>query len=409
MRNILAKFRYYFQSIWTNRLRVLLTVFMMATGICCLVGMVTTMEGLESTVEGVFEAQSSTVFRLVAQEPSSLFRDRGKRRGGRALRYDETKRFVDEMGKYSDVFASLKAYGADVPLVNLENTQILPGKYSILGGDEKTLLVESVSLIQGRNFSIQEVRTGRKVILIGEGVRDGLFVENNVVGKVIRVQNKDCTIIGVLSSEGAETDVHNTVVMPFLVAKTLQTKLNYSASVLVSEKNKLEELMRKAALVMREIRRDRPGKEDSFGLVSKDMYLSKFRQLMGYISIGVGSISFITLLCASVGLANIMLVYVKERVREIGLRKAVGATPTMIRNQFLVEAIIICQMGGILGIFMGFLCGMITTNLIDIPFFLPWKSILLGIGLSFLVGCLSGYFPAYLASRQDPISSLRHE
>jgi putative ABC transport system permease protein len=162
--------------------------------------------------------------------------------------------------------------------------------------------------------------------------------------------------------------------------------------------------------LMRAIRRDPVKQEASFEIVTNRSLAERLGDITGYLKVGGFTIGFITLLGASIGLMNIMLVSVTERTREIGVRKALGATPLKIRQQFLIEAIVICQMGGVGGIILGILIGNLTSGLISGGgFVIPWVWILFGVGVGMFIGILSGYLPAYKASKLDPIESLRFE
>jgi putative ABC transport system permease protein len=161
---------------------------------------------------------------------------------------------------------------------------------------------------------------------------------------------------------------------------------------------------------MRLIRRDAPGQPESFEIKASESLASRLDNIASYLRIGGGVVGFITLLGASIGLMNIMMVSVTERTREIGIRKALGATPLRIRQQFLIEAIVICLLGGIAGVIFGLLVGNLLSSLISSGgFVVPWLWIVVGLVVCVVVGLLSGYYPAYRASRLDPIESLRFE
>jgi putative ABC transport system permease protein len=138
--------------------------------------------------------------------------------------------------------------------------------------------------------------------------------------------------------------------------------------------------------------------------------LKSLNDISGYLKIGGSLVGFITLLGASIGLMNIMMVSVTERTREIGVRKALGATKRQIRQQFLVEAIVVCLLGGVLGVILGVLMGNGIAKLIgEGAFFVPWLWVIVGLIVCIVVGLISGYYPAYKASKLDPIESLRYE
>jgi putative ABC transport system permease protein len=165
-----------------------------------------------------------------------------------------------------------------------------------------------------------------------------------------------------------------------------------------------------ATSLMRKIRRDPIGEEESFEISANKTLEEELEELTSYLRIGGFSIGFITLVGASIGLMNIMLVSVTERTREIGIRKAIGATPRKIRLQFLIEAILICIMGGAGGVIIGLSIGNVIANIIKAGNFVaPWEWVFMGFVVCLVVGLVSGYYPAYKASRLDPIDALRYE
>jgi len=161
--------------------------------------------------------------------------------------------------------------------------------------------------------------------------------------------------------------------------------------------------------IFRIIRKDKIKKEASFEVSKSDSFANLFLENMAFVRIAAIAIAIITLLGSAIGLMNMMLVSVTERTREIGVRKAIGASSSTIRMQFLIEAIVICQFGGILGIILGIIFGNIVGSFVGGEFIIPWAWMILGVFLCLVVGLLSGIYPAYKASKLDPIESLRYE
>ena len=189
-----------------------------------------------------------------------------------------------------------------------------------------------------------------------------------------------------------------------------EKNFGYEVAVSVSDPKQMSNAMEMSRGLMRNVRQDKLGEPDSFHIKASVSLAERMRSMTSYLKIGGFVIGFVTLIGASIGLMNIMLVSVTERTREIGIRKALGATPLRIRQQFLIEAIVICQMGGIGGMVFGILIGNLTSSLIfDAEFVIPWTWMIMSVTLGIAVGLISGYVPAYKASRLNPIDSLRFE
>jgi putative ABC transport system permease protein len=211
---------------------------------------------------------------------------------------------------------------------------------------------------------------------------------------------------------GGDTYADRTVFIPIKNAIRIANRgyLDYRITVSVKDPTKMEYAVGEATSLMRKIRRDRIGAEESFEVSVNKTLEEELKELTSYLRIGGFSIGFITLVGASIGLMNIMLVSVTERTREIGVRKAIGATPKKIRLQFLIEAILICIMGGIAGVMIGLSIGNVIANIIKAGNFVaPWVWVAMGFVVCLIVGLISGYYPAYKASRLDPIDALRYE
>jgi putative ABC transport system permease protein len=203
------------------------------------------------------------------------------------------------------------------------------------------------------------------------------------------------------------------MIIPIIVANQLASGvgLNYRLNVGIADPNQMDFAMGEATGIMRKIRRDEIGKVNSFEIEKSESLAQEMESITSGLRMGGFGVGFITLLGASIALMNIMLVSVTERTREVGVRKALGATPLRIRQQFVIEAIVVCVLGGLVGVLLGISLGNVLSRFvfkID-AFVMPWLWIMIGMIVCIAVGLFSGYYPAHKASKLDPIDSLRFE
>lgn len=402
------------RSIKGNLLRTILTAAIIAFGITALVGILTTIDGMQSSVDNSFAGLGANSFDIKVE------RRRGRRAGVNEkvqppLRYVEAK-------KYKQIFTE-KVSGATVSLY-AEVTGIAELKFgsnktnpntAVVGVDDNYLDIKGYVLQAGRNFNATDLELNSNGIVIGNELATQLFPKESPLNKSVQMLGQRFNVIGVLEKKGSLTggDDDRVALVTLETGRALaaQRTQTFEITTSVPKVNDMEFIIGEATSIMRRVRGDQLGAAESFTVERSDALAKDFEDITGYLRIGGFGISFITLLGASIALMNIMMVSVTERTREIGVRKAIGASPAKIRFQFLIEAVVICIMGGVGGIILGITVGNIVSNLIseDSSFIIPWGWMLLGIIVCVTVGLLSGFYPAYKASKLDPIESLRYE
>ncbi len=286
---------------------------------------------------------------------------------------------------------------------------------NVQGVNEEYLPIKGLELQKGRGLSQIEVRYGTNVAIIGHKLYNTLFKNNeDPINSKISILGTQFKVIGVVEEKGqlAEDNYDNMVIIPIRLANQMAKGrgLDYELTVGVSDANQIEYAMGEATGLMRSIRRDELGQENSFELERSETLAQNMESITSGLRMGGFGVGFITLLGASIALMNIMLVSVTERTREVGVRKALGATPLRIRQQFVIEAIVVCLLGGIAGVILGVLIGNGISRLMNIKIFVvPWMWMFIGMVVCVAVGLISGYYPAHKASKLDPIESLRFE
>ena len=242
-----------------------------------------------------------------------------------------------------------------------------------------------------------------------------MFQENpeKAVGKDIFINSDKYKVIGALKSKGSASggSSDRRVFIPLYNSKVLYGYADkaYNLTVAVSAQNDMEEAINHAIGTMRKSRKLKVSEENDFEIRKSDGILNQLKDMTSTLRWSTVVIAMLTLLGASIGLMNIMLVSVTERTKEIGIRKALGATRRNILLQFLIEAIVICLLGGVVGVSLGILMGFGVSTMVDGRFFIPWNWMILGFSVCIVVGLVSGLYPALKASRLDPIEALRYE
>jgi putative ABC transport system permease protein len=399
------------QSIKSNRLRTMLTALIIAIGLSALVGILTTLDAVKTSMTNAFSSMGANSFTIRNRGTGIRIGGQGKRpKPFKAIRYEDAVNFKDSLKTPATVAVSVFASGGST----IKNGSLKTNpNINVQGIDENGLAAQGLNLSLGRNFSVSEIQLGSNVCIVGSEIVDKLFKNADPTDKLINVGNNRFKIIGVLESKGSSMGFSGdrAVYVPLSKAKQINSNANpsYTITVMVPTNDMQENVIGEATALFRNIRKVKIAETNNFEITKSDAIAQTLFENLAFVAIGGVAIGIITLIGASIGLMNIMLVSVTERTREIGIRKAIGANPKVIRRQFLIEAVVICLMGGSFGIFLGIVIGNLISLAMGGSFIIPWEFIFGGFALCVGVGILSGYYPAKKASKLDPVEALRYE
>jgi len=401
------------RAIRMNWFRSLLTCAIIGFGIMALVGILTAIDSIIYSLGNSFTGIGANSYSVVPAGSSFGFR-RGGRVEKRAdpLTYRQALEFKKGFTRGEKVSMHLNV--SSLATIKFENKQTNPN-VSVLGVDENYLFASGYDLEMGRGFTASECENGARRIIIGQEIVASLFDGNidQSIDQIISVGNIPFRVVGVLAKQGSSFNQSGDrqVLVPLPNGRQMFAGVTpvFQLKVAVEQSTLIDESIEHAIGLMRTVRKLKPDQENDFEMRKSDGILNIIKDNTTTLRLATIGIGVITLLGAAIGLMNIMLVSVTERTREIGITKALGATKRNILIQFLTESVVICQIGGIMGIILGILIGNGVTLLVGGAFIIPWLWISIGLVTCLIVGLISGIYPATKAASLDPIDSLRYE
>jgi putative ABC transport system permease protein len=392
------------REIRRNALRSFLTVLGIVIGVAAVITMVTVGGGATARIRSDISSLGSNILYIIPGQ---------HRRGGRSS--SSTKPFdAADVTAISEQIGSLRTV---VPTVS-QSASVVYGSASratgITGTTDAFLDARQWSLSRGRPFNDAELRGGKAACILGETVRRELFGAQEPVGQIVRVGKVSCRVIAVLSAKGQSSmgsDQDDTVLMPLrTVQRRLLGKQDVSAILVsVAETSSTDKATRDITMLLRERRRISAGEEDDFTVLDMKEISEALTGTTRVMTMLLGAVAAVSMLVGGIGIMNIMLVSVTERTREIGTRLAIGALESEVLTQFLVEAVVLSCLGGLVGVVLALAATVAITWAMDLPFILNPGIIAVAFLFSGAIGIVFGFFPARRAARLDPIEALRHE
>lgn len=391
------------RSIQRNLLRSFLTILGVVIGVSAVITMVTLGNGATQAVQNQIAGLGTNLLQVRS----------GQRMGPGAAPAPSFK--------VSDATAIAQQIGgiqAVAPEARSSATVVAGGRNwstSVIGSTNDWLIAGNWQVQQGRNFQEQELNAGAPVCLIGASLHRELFASRaNILGEQLRVKSFSCEIIGLLGAKGQGAfgnDQDDVVLLPLNTLQRRVTGNQRLNTILVSMADGSAPERVKANLneLLRELRKLSPADEDNFNVLDTKQLADTMSSTTKVMTTLLGAVAAVSLLVGGIGIMNIMLVSVTERTREIGLRLAIGALEREVLLQFLIEAVVLAALGGLMGIALATLASLLLTYWMQVPYIFNTSINLLSFVFSAAIGVVFGYFPARRAARMDPIEALRHE
>ncbi|WP_411675276.1 ABC transporter permease [Dulcicalothrix desertica] len=396
------------ETLWSNKLRTGLTMLGVIIGIASVIAITSVGQGVQKGTEQQIQALGPDVLSVFSGSARS-----GNIRQGTGssstLTWDDAKAIAEQAPSAQIVSAYLQR-NAQVVYEGQNNST------PVFGTDLNYPVVREIQIQNGRYFNQEELDTSSLVAVIGPTIESNLFNRSDPLGKRIRIRGEAYEVIGVTESKGSQGGMDRDEVV-FIPLTTMSARLvgNNALSgvsvnaILIKAGEQLDAVQFQVTNLLRLRHNIYPPQEDDFRITNQADIISTFTNIVGLFTVMIVAIAGISLVVGGIGIANIMLVSVVERTREIGIRKAVGATNSAILNQFLTEAIVISTLGGGIGIGSGILIAFGAANIFKFPFVISLLSVIAGLGLSLSVGLVAGVIPARNAAKLDPITALRSD
>jgi putative ABC transport system permease protein len=393
----------------TNKLRSMLTMLGVAIGVFSVIGVMTALSVIQVSIEDGLSFLGSNLFQFAKYPVMNNGNNENKYANRRNISLQQANEFKRLMEGQANAIC-LKVFDGGKPAAY--GRKKLQG-LTLVGTNENFLIANAYTIGYGRNISSEDVELGRSIAVVGKNIEKKLFPNETPIGKTIKINDKPYQIIGVLGEKGSSFGQTQDDLMLVPITKYFSDFgwVNRTVNVAIQSTSQAtyNATLDKAIGAFRIARGLKLGQENDFEIYSNDTLVNAFHQVADVISTGALLVSAIALLAAGIGIMNIMLVSVTERTREIGLRKAIGARRKDIVRQFLLEAIVLSEMGGLAGIIGGVAGGNGIAVWLEIPMVFPWFWTVTGLIVCSVIGISFGWYPAWKAAQLHPIEALRYE
>jgi putative ABC transport system permease protein len=395
-----------------NKLRSALTLLGIAVGVFSIIGVMTAMGVLLNSIESGLSQLGSNTFQVqrMPQFNDGNPQERAKLRNRKFIQYEQGLQ-VKEKATYASA-VGLEAWTGGKIIKAVTTGLKTNQNVAIVGEDIDGFRTNNWDIAEGRLFTAEELSSGKRVAILGKPIVDKIFPKGDPIGQTIRFSGEEYQVIGTIAEKGGMLggNQDNFVAIP-ITRLFVEYGKDRDIHIMVQSTSRetFDDCQEQVRSILRVARKVEPGADDDFYIFSNDSMVEQFNSFTKYVRIGIMVISAIALLAAGVGIMNIMLVSVTERTREIGIRKAIGARKNTILTQFILEAIVLSELGGFIGILVGVAAGNILALTLSVPAVIPWDWVAIGFLACSLIGITFGVYPAWKASNLDPIEALRYE